>query len=152
MTRSSKAARPKAFATLRFSGDGLDPDQISAIMRVSPTKAWRKGERYFAGSRAGHLVGSTGTWFLATDDFVTSPDLKQHLEFLTNLLSRSPGDVGERLFLLRKAMMRDNIKADVSCFWHGAAGERPPAISAETIDKLRALPAEIETDFDSDEP
>jgi Domain of unknown function (DUF4279) len=152
MTRSSKAARPKAFATLRFSGDRLDPDQISAILRVPPTKAWRKGERYFAGSRTGHLVGRTGTWFLATDDFVTSPDLDQHLEFLTNLLLCFPGDEGERLVQLRETMMRDDVRADVSCFWHGETGEQPPTVSAERIEKLRALPAEIETDFDSDEP
>jgi hypothetical protein len=49
-------------------------------------------------------------------------------------------------------MARDNLKADVSCFWHGAAGEQPPAISVEKTAKLRALPAETETDFDTDEP
>ena len=61
------------------------------------------------------------------------------------------GQVEERLVRLREVMARDNLKADVSCFWHGAAGEQPPAISAEKTAKLRALPAEIETDFDTDE-
>jgi len=37
-------------------------------------------------------------------------------------------------------------------FWHGEAGERPPTISAEQLEKLHALPAEIETDFDKEEP
>jgi hypothetical protein len=152
MTRSSKAARAKAFATLRFSGDRLDPEQISAIVRVSPTKAWRKGERYFAGSRAGHLVGRTGTWFLATDDLVKSHDLRQHLEFLTNLLSQGPQDQRDRLTELKEIMVRDDLKADVSCFWHGKAGEQPPEIPPERTKKLRSLPAEIETDFDTDEP
>jgi hypothetical protein len=149
-TKSPKAARRKAFATLRFFGDRLDPDQISAILRVSPTKAWRRDERYFAGQRTGHLVGRTGTWFIATDNLVASPHLEEHLEFLNNLLSRGPQDKQERLIQLQKLMMRDNLKADVSCFWHGAAGEQPPAIRAETTEKLRALPAEIETDFDTD--
>jgi uncharacterized protein DUF4279 len=151
-TRSLKTARQKAFATLRFSGDRLDPDDISAILRVPPTKAWRKGERYFAGPRTGRLVGRTGTWFLATDDLVTSPDLGQHLEFLTALFSQGPQGEEGRLVRLREVMARDNLKADVSCFWHGDAGEQPPAISAEKIAKLRALPAEVETDFDTDEP
>jgi hypothetical protein len=152
MTRSTKAARQSAFATLRLSGDRLDPDQISAILRVAPTKAWRKGERYFAGQRTSALVGRTGTWFLATDDLVKSPDLGQHLDFLTSLLSSEPQDQKERLAQLQEVMVRDNLKADVSCFWHGEAGERPPAIPAEKTEKLRALPAEIETDFDTDEP
>jgi hypothetical protein len=136
---------------LRFSGDRLDPDHISAILRVPPTKAWRKGERYFSGQRTGRLVGRTGTWFLATDDLVPSPDLEEHLDFLTGLLSQGPQDQEERLVRLREVMARDILKADVSCFWHGAAGEQPPAISAEKTAKLRALPAEIETDFDTDE-
>src|ERR1700730_13243318 len=151
-TRSPKTARQKAFATLCFSGDRLDPDHISAILRVPPTKAWRKGERYFAGQRTGPLVGRTGTWFLATDDLVTSPDLEQHLEFLTALLSQGPQDEEGRLVRLREVMARDDLKADVSCFWHGAAGEQPPAISAEKTAKLRALPAVIATHFDTDEP
>jgi hypothetical protein len=151
-TRSSDSTRQRAFATLRFSGDRLDPVRISAILEVPPTKAWRKGERYFAGQRTGHLIGRTGTWFLATDDLVTSPDLDEHLEFLTALLSQGPQDEEARLVRLREVMARDNLKADVSCFWHGAAGEQPPTMSAEKTAKLRALPAEIETDFGTDEP
>src|SRR5271166_3685454 len=152
MTRSTKAPRQNAFATLRLSGDRLDPDRISAILRVPATKAWRKRERYFAGQRTGALVGRTGTWFLATHDLVKSPDLEQHLDFLTSLLSRGPKDKKERLVQLQEVMARDNLKADVSCFWHGKAGEQPPAISTEKTQKLRSLPAEIETDFDTDEP
>jgi len=152
MTKSSNATSSKAFATLRFSGNRLDPDQISAILGVPPTKAWRKGERYFAGSRTRHLVGRTGTWFLATDDFVTSPDLDHHLDFLTSLVSRRQQGETERLIQLQEAIVRDDLKADVSCFWHGKVGERSPTISAEQLEKFRALPAEIETDFDTEEP
>ncbi len=151
-TRSPETARQRAFATLRLSGDRLDPDHISAILRVPPTKAWRKGERYFAGQRTGHLVGRTGTWFLATDDLVTSPDLEQHIDFLTGLLSRGPRDDKEPLVQLREVMVRDNLKADVSCFWHGEVGEQPPVIHPEKMERLRALPAEIELDFGTDEP
>jgi hypothetical protein len=140
------------FATLRFSGDRLDPDGISAILGIRPTKAWRKGERYFAGQRTGWLVGRTGTWFLATDDLVPSLDLDQHIEFLTGLMSQGLRGEEERLTRLREVMLRDGIKADVSFFWHGEAGEQPPPISAEMTAKLRALPADIETDFDTDEP
>jgi hypothetical protein len=150
-TKSPKAARRTAFATLRFSGDRLDPDRISAILRVRPTKAWRKGERYFAGPRTGPLVGRTGTWFLATDDLVMSADLERHIEFLTDLLSGAPQDEQRRLTLLQELMARDNLKADVSCFWHGEAGAQPPVIGPEKTEKLRALPAVVESDFDTDE-
>jgi hypothetical protein len=133
---------------LRFSGARLDPDGISAILEVRPTKAWRKGERYHAGEHSGYLIGRTGTWFLATDDFVTSPDLARHLGFLVGLLISGRED---QLRQLREVMARDSLTADISCFWHGKTGERPPALPVEMCEKLRALPAEIVTDFDTDE-
>jgi Domain of unknown function (DUF4279) len=151
MTKSPKGAEQRAFATLRFSGDRLDPDQITAILGVPPTKAWRKEERYYAGEHTGYLLGRTGTWFLATNDRITSPVLTQHLEFLTSLFSRRRQDEPEPMAQLQKLMARDEVKADVSCFWHGAAGEQPPLITPQVTEKLRALPAEIETDFDTDE-
>src|SRR5437773_2508378 len=148
-TRSRKAAAPqRVFATLRFSGDQLDPGRISAILRAPPTKAYRKGEEYFDGPYTGHLVGRTGIWFLATDDVVASGDLNRHLDYLISLIFRGPGEE-ERLAQLREMMARDGVKADVSCFWHGEAGEQAPSMRSSAIKMLRDLPAEIETDFDS---
>ena len=66
----AEALRILAFATPRFRGDRLDPDQITAIPRVQPTKAYRKGERYFARPRAGHVTRSTVVWVLATGSIV----------------------------------------------------------------------------------
>ena len=149
-TRSRKIAPQKVFATLRFSGDRLDPDRISDILRVRPTKSYRKGERYFAGPRAGHLAGHTGIWLLATDDFVASADLNQHLGYLTSLISRAPDHDEDPRARLRELMARDGITAHVSCFWHGEPGEQPPSIPREATVKLRDLPADIETDFDTD--
>jgi hypothetical protein len=68
----------KAFVTLRFAGDALRPEEISAILPVEPTRAHRKGEEFVAGSHAGKLRGRTGMWFLATDKLVPSDDLADH--------------------------------------------------------------------------
>ncbi|MBV9815352.1 MAG: DUF4279 domain-containing protein [Alphaproteobacteria bacterium] len=140
----------RAFATLRFYGDRLDPVRLTEILKVSPTKAWRKGERYFAGPRAGYLVGRTGTWFLATDTHVESADLALHLDFLTRLLSHWTLDDKKRLSQLREVMARDGLKADASLFWHGQPGETPPSVPPQALERLHALPAKVETDFDTD--
>jgi hypothetical protein len=72
MTKSSEAARYKAFATLPLSCDqGLAEGR--ALFRSKPCR---------------YLVGRTGTWFLATDYFVTSVEPERHLDFLTRLLSQ----------------------------------------------------------------
>jgi hypothetical protein len=151
-SRSTMNSKPavRAFATLGFHGDRLDPGRISAILDVPPTKAWRKGERYFAGPRAGLLVGRTGTWLLATDAYVEGKDLQRHLDFLTRLVSRRAQDGKERLTELQEMMAKDGVRADVSLFWHGQPGEPRPFIPEQALQTLRALPAKIEDDFDTD--
>jgi hypothetical protein len=139
------------FATLRFSGDRLDPDRITAILGTQPTKAHRKGERYLAGPRAGYVTGRTGLWVLATDSMVDSAELDRHLEHLVDLIFQGP-DRAERLKQLHELMSRDGIKADVSCFWRGGPGTQPPSITGNVISSFHELPAEIETDFEVNEP
>src|SRR5437763_9029152 len=112
-TKSPRAASGTAFATLRFSGDRLDPDQISAILNMRPTEAWRKGGRYFAGPRTGHLVGRTGTWLFATDDVIKHASLERHLQYLISLIFGGPGD-RDRLQELHDLMSKDGVTANVS--------------------------------------
>ena len=139
-----------AFATLRFRGDHLDPDRITAILGVQPTKACRKGERYLAGPRAGYVTGRTGVWVLATDSALDSAELDRHLEYLADLIFREPARE-ERLKQLHELMSQDGLKADVSCFWRGGPGIRPPLIPGNVISSFRELSAEIETDFEVNE-
>ena len=151
MARSTEALpRATAFATLRFFGDRLDPDRITAILGVQPTRAHRKGERYLAGPRAGHVTGRTGVWVLASDSVVDGAELDRHLEHVANLIFGHP-DREERLKQLRELMSRHGIKADVSCFWRGGPGTRPPSVPENVIRTFRELPAEIETDFEVNE-
>jgi hypothetical protein len=151
MTRSPDAPpRTTAFATLRFSGDRLDPDRITAILGVQPTKAYRRGERYLAGPRAGYVTGRTGVWVLASDGAIDSAELDPHLEYLVAPIFAGP-DREERLKQLHDLMSSDGVKADVSCFWRGRPDTRPPSVPAKVISRLNQLPAEIETDFEVDE-
>jgi hypothetical protein len=151
MTRSAETLpRTTAFATLRFCGDCLDPDRITAILGVQPTKAYRKGERYLAGPRAGHVTGRTGVWVLASDGVVNSAELDPHLEHLANLIFAGPARE-KRLKQLHELMSRDGVKADVSCFWRGGPGTRPPLVPEDVISSFHELPAEIETDFEVNE-
>ena len=114
---------------------------------MEPTRAYRKGERYFAGPQTGELSGRTGIWLLSTDNVVKSSDLARHLSYLMNLIFESePG----RAAALSQLLARRDLKAHVSCFWHGKVGVRPPSIPAPVVESFKQLPAYIETDFDTD--
>ena len=137
---------PKAFVTLRFAGDGLDPREISAIIPITPTRAHRKGEEFAAGQHAGKLRGRTGIWFLATDMLVPSDDLGDHLRFVHDLLYPEPSDVST-IMRLRNILERAHARAHITCFWHGGPGETLPQIPARFKSAIAPLAADIETDF-----
>jgi Domain of unknown function (DUF4279) len=139
----------KAFVTLRFAGDDLDPDEISAVLPIKPTRAHRKGEEFFAGPRAGNLYGRTGMWFLATDKLVPSDDLQDHLAFVQKLLSPRPGDTS-RIAKLRDILARTHSAAHVTCFWRGEPGEPTPRIPDRFKSAIQSVAADIEADFAMD--
>ncbi len=145
-TKTEVEADRKAFVTLRFSGDNLDPDEISAVLPIEPTRAHRKGETFFAGPRAGKLRGRTGMWFLATDKLVSSDDLQDHLAFVENLLYPEPGD-HHQIMALREILARTHSRAHVTCFWRDDPGEPSPQIPAQFKSAIAPLAADIETDF-----
>lgn len=145
-TKTEVGADSKAFVTLRFAGDNLDPDEISAILPVSPTRAHRKGEEFFAGPRAGNLRGRTGMWFLATDKLVPSDNLQDHLAFVQKLLSPTPGDTS-RIVKLHVILERTHSLAHVTCFWRGKHGELAPRIPDHFKSAVYPLTTDIETDF-----
>jgi hypothetical protein len=137
----------KTYAILRFAGEQLDPCEISKILGVAPTRAYRKGEEYFAGPRTGMVRGRIGIWLLSTDELVDSRDLEQHISYLMKLIFEDDRD---RTVRLHQLIVDRGLKAHVSCFWHGKAGGCAPEIAASAIDAFNQLPADIETDFATD--
>ena len=144
--KTEVAADRKAFVTLRFAGDELDPAEISAVLPVAPTHAHRKGEEFFAGPRAGTQRGRTGMWFLATDKLVPGDDLADHLHFVEKLLYPTAGD-SSQIAKLRDILERTHFRAQVTCFWRGDPGEPTPQIPDRFNSSLAPSGADVETDF-----
>src|SRR5712691_3892297 len=115
-TKTDAKIDRKAFVTLRFAGDELDPAEISAILSIAPTRAHKKGEEFVAGPHAGKLRGRNGIWFLATDKLVDSDDLADHLRFVQELLCPAPGG-DSRIAKLRDILERTHSRAHITCFW-----------------------------------
>ena len=146
-TTKSDPGTLKTYASLRFAGDRLEPEQITKILGRRPKTAYRKGEIYRR-SRGHEARGRTGLWLLSSKGQVDSGDLNDHLAYLLKLLF-SPGEA-QRLERLRSLMHEDGLEVDISCFWHGERGALPPVVSAATRNAFARLPATIETDFDTD--
>jgi hypothetical protein len=136
----------RAFATLRFAGDTLDPDEISRIIKEQPTKANRKGQTYRSGAHGPVVTGRTGIWYFSTRRKVTSKDVADHLSLLDRLVAPF-GDEDNRLKDLREVMERRNLRAHVTLFWRGPSGAQHPSVPSVSTAALRRLPADIEPDF-----
>ena len=136
----------RAFATLRFAGDALDPDEISRVIKEKPTKAYRKGQTYRSGPHGPDVTGRTGVWYFSTRRKVPSKDLSDHLNALERLIAPF-GDQDNRLKELRDIMGRKNLQAHVTFFWRGPPGTQYPSVPSVATAMLRRLPADIEPDF-----
>lgn len=143
-TKSESAMR--AFATLRFAGDALDPDEISRVINEKPTRAYRKGQKYRTGPYGPEVTGKTGVWYISTRRKSSSKDLMDHLNMLERLIAPF-GDQDNRLKKLREIMERANLQAHVTCFWRGPPGAHKPLLPSLAITALRQLPADIQPDF-----
>jgi hypothetical protein len=146
---TNSEGRVRAFATLRFAGDALDPEEISRAVKEQPTRAYRKGQIYQPGPRSGPVTGKTGVWYFSTKRKILSDDLAEHLSALERLVAPF-GDGGERLRELRKIMTERNLQAHVTFFWRGPQGKHP-SFSPATIDSLERLPADIEADVEMEQ-
>lgn len=136
----------RTFATLRFAGDALEPDEISRIVKERPTRAYRKGEPYRPGPRSPEITGKTGVWYFSTKRRVQSRNLADHLDALERLIAPF-GDQDARLKELRDVMEQRNLKAHVTVFWRGRPGAQPPSITSDATAALGRLPADIEPDI-----
>jgi len=140
----------RAFATLRFAGDALDPDEISRVVKEQPTKAYRKGQIYRSGPHGPDVTGRTGVWYFSTKRKTMSKDLADHFNVLERLVAPF-GDQGARLKELRDIMGNKNLQAHVTFFWRGPPEVQHPSIPPIATATLRRLPADIEPDIDTED-
>ncbi|MGB3495901.1 MAG: DUF4279 domain-containing protein [Elainellaceae cyanobacterium] len=73
--------------SLRFLGDDLNPDDVSALLGCQPTNSYRKGD-ILSGKRS-HRVADTGLWLLKSAEEDTSV-LETKVGRLLDRLSAEP--------------------------------------------------------------
>ncbi len=166
MMRTEDRGRAKAFATFRVAGDDLVPDQVTKVLGFYPTLSYRKGSSYKAGPNSKAVVGKTGVWFLSTQHVVASDSLLDHLIYIFFVLGLVPSMLPKhkpmafdgatastfpfqvkKVSDLHQHMKQRDLKATVTCFWHGPAGAKAPAVTTP-MQILQALAIDFQSDFD----
>jgi hypothetical protein len=144
--RSEPSDTIRTYATFRLAGDKLDPHAVTRHLRLVPTLAYAKDERYSRGDRSQNLTGRTGVWFFSTKKLVASQRLVEHADLLMKLIMPGPTDIAR----LHQLIRRDGLDATMTLFWFGRGSAKKPAVPRSLPDFLKLLPASLETDFQTE--
>ena len=138
----------RTYATFRVSGDALDPDEVGAVLGLTPTRAFAKGQAVPVG-RKGKTTRRqrTGVWLLGSEDRTESTSLERHLIHLLDAVEHATP-------ALATWRAERGLAVDFFCFWESATGHGGPELSPGTLARIAALDATLGIDFyslDADE-
>lgn len=124
----------RTFATFRLWARDLNPDDITQRFRLSPTWAFRRGDK-----RGQADLWPHGYWEISSQGEVNSTNVALHIEWLL-----------ERIEPVREAlesMRAEGVQANIVCFWESLTGHGGPIFSPHLMARLAALNLELALDI-----
>ena len=118
-----------------YTGD-MKPSEVTEILGIKPTEWVEKGLP-IVGIKA---IGKINGWFLSSESFVDSKDLRRHLDWLTAKLASSVDG-------LRKLQKTKDVQMSVNCIWWSRYGGGGPTLWPEQMRNLAELNLECSFDF-----
>ena len=113
-------------STLRIFSDELAPDEITEVLKIEPTKVFRKGDSH----GRGRFKRKTNAWFYSTEKLSTSRDTRRHIDLILGALAR-------KIHLLKK-LHRKDCKIDIVSFYR-SVGQGGPWLMPQQMLKLGKL-------------
>ena len=121
-------------ATLRIYGEHLQPDDLSALLNLTPSKCQKKGQITPATS-----IAAVGGWFLSSEGQVASRDVQRHIVWILD-------QINDRQALL-KDLQAEGYEMDIFCFWVSAHGHGGPELSHEIMQRLGSMRLKVSFDI-----
>ncbi len=131
----------QAFASVRFCGDSLDPLTVTLALRLPADHVHRDGGPRLVRTQKGLIEERApyrgGMWSMSSEQWVDSPRLAVHLEWLLNQLESK----AEAIETLRTA----GVNVDFFCFSAGFS-PHPPSLPRAIRNRAAALGIQINID------
>jgi hypothetical protein len=137
----------KSVVTLRISGDDLIPDEITKMLRASPTSAQAKGDK-IVGKKTGHVrIANFGMWQLCAAD--------RKPEDIDGQIHEILGQATDDLAIWRSIAKKYDL--DLFCGLFMRVGNEGLSISAASLEALGIRGIELgldiyEGDDEEDDP
>lgn len=128
----------RIYASLVISGTDLDPESLSASLRLRPHKAFRRGD-----IRSGTEKWRHGYWELSSDGNLSSSHPEAHIAWLVDQLA----PVRETL---RSLIKEQDLKARISCFWIPETTQAILSLPPALLQGLSELGVSVDFDIYSD--
>jgi len=112
--------------------DSRPSSWVTTVLGVPPTSATDAGHEVPGSKRVARITG----WFLESEDYVDSRDVREHLDWLA---LRLRGREQQMLELQRE----EGVSVTVSCVWWSKFGEGGPTIWPEQMGFLSRMGLEL---------
>ena len=126
----------RAAATLRISGDDLEPDEVSTLLGATPTRAQKKGQ-VLGGASGVTRIAKFGMWRLEAEDTI-SGDLDAQVQ---EILGKLTDDLG----IWDRLGARYSI--DLFCGWFMEEENEGMGVSASALRALGTRGIELSLDI-----
>jgi hypothetical protein len=132
---------------LRIYPGSYDPDHVTNLLGIAPTKHVRVGETTINPRNGRSRVGRVNGWFLSCEGSIASLDLRRHLDWLLALLEPKAKELGT-------LQATEGVSMNVICIWWSKHNTGGPTLWPEQMSALSRLNLEcgFEFSFDGDEP
>jgi hypothetical protein len=130
----------RCYASLGIYHATLNPEAISSLLGIQPTKSWQRGEIRNPRSR-NSAPSKFGGWVLRTRGVVESRDVRRHIDWLIDQVQMR-GEVF-------RSLQAEGYRTGIRCFWMAATenGGRGPTLSPVSMVRMAALGLELSFDF-----
>lgn len=136
-----KRVYDRAYASVRFWAEKLDPLKVTLALRLPPDHTHRDGEPRLQRVKSGKVEEygpyRGGLWLMSSEKWVQSPRLAVHLEWLLSELEPMAGVV--------QSLLADGIEADFFCYSTGST-ETAPSLPRSIRDRAAVLGIKIVID------
>jgi len=123
-----------SYASLMFRGKDLEPQRVTEILGIIPSRSFRRGDWRTETKKWPH-----GYWTLTSSGNVESMDLALHIQWLIDQLEPvQPG--------LIQLLKEKSISAVLSCFWTLQAGHGGLSLNHHLLDRIATLGLNVELD------
>lgn len=136
----------EAYASVRFAAEDLDPLHVTQQLRLPADHTHRRDEPRLSRSiRTGRVSEyapySQGMWSMSSRDWVNSPRLATHIEWLLQELEPKSAEV--------HSLLASGVSGDIFCYSRGRTVQSP-AIPKELRARAMALGLSIALDHYTD--